>query len=406
MNPLDGYKVLDLTQNLCGPICTNILEDMGAEIIKFENPKQGGDTGRYTSPVIGGIASYYMASSRGKKSVIMDYNNPAHREVLLKMVKDANILVENFRPGSMEKFGLTYETLKEINPGLIMTSISGYGQQGPWAKRAAYDNAVQAASGIMTVTGDWKEGPMKVGISMADVVSGMWGAIATLAAVARYERTKEGAYIDISMLDSMLMTEDTLIARYMFDGKIPRGNGNKHLLVSPSQPVPCKDGESVFIVLAMQPQFASFCEGIGHPELAEDSRFDTMKHRFENRDQLEPIICDITKNWSAKDLCAMMEERRLVYSMINTIPQALDMEQVKQREVLAKVNWPGIDKDYYVGATPVHMTGMERPKQYMMSQVGADTFDILSQYADLDQLHTMFDSYFEALPEIIANKIK
>lgn len=406
MNPLEGYKVLDLTQNLCGPICTNILEDMGAEVIKFENPKQGGDTGRYTSPVINGIASYYMASSRGKKSVIIDYNNPAHREVLLKMVKDANIVVENFRPGSMEKFGLTYEVLKEINPGLIMTSISGYGQQGPWAKKAAYDNAVQAASGIMTVTGDWREGPMKVGISMADVVSGMWGAIATLAAAARYERTGEGAYIDISMLDSMLMTEDTLISRYMFDGQTPKGNGNKHLLVSPSQPVPCKNGESVFIVLAMQPQFASFCEGVGHPELAEDPRFDTMKHRFEHRDELEPIICDITKDWEAKDLCDMMEERRLVYSMIHTIPQALELDQVKQRGVLAKVNWPDDDRDYYVGATPVHMSGMERPMHYEMSRVGADTFDILSQYADLDELHAMYDSYFEKLPDIIADKIK
>ncbi len=406
MNPLQGYKVLDLTQNLCGPICTNILEDMGAEVIKFENPKQGGDTGRYTSPVIDGIASYYMASSRGKKSIIIDYKNPAHREVLLRMVKDANILVENFRPGSMEKFGLTYETLKEINPGLIVTSISGYGQKGPWAKRAAYDNAVQAASGIMSVTGDWKDGPMKVGISMADVTSGLWGAIATLAAVARYERSGEGAYIDISMLDSMLMTEDTLIARYMFDGKTPRGNGNKHLLVSPSMPVPCKNDESVFIVLAMQPQFAAFCEGVGHPELAEDPRFDTMKHRFENRDELEPIVCEITKQWTADDLCDMMEEKRLVYSKINTIPQVLELEQVKQREVLAKVNWPGVDKDFYVGATPVHMTGMERPMHYMMSPVGADTFDILSKYATMEELHEMYDSYFEELPGIIANKTK
>ncbi|MCD8082236.1 MAG: CoA transferase [Clostridiales bacterium] len=406
MNPLHGYKILDLTQNLCGPICTNILEDMGAEIIKFENPKQGGDTGRYTSPVIDGIASYYMASSRGKKSVIIDYNNPAHKEIFLKMVKDANVVVENFRPGSMEKFGLTYDVLKEINPGLIMTSISGYGQQGPWAKKAAYDNAVQAASGIMTVTGDWKEGPMKVGISMADVVSGLWGAIATLSAIARYERTGEGAYVDISMLDSMLMAEDTLVARYMFDGQTPRGNGNKHLLVSPSQPVPCKNNESVFIVLAMQPQFASFCEGIGHPELPQDPRFDTMKHRFEHRDELEPIICDITKEWEASDLCAMMEERRLVYSMINTIPQALELDQVKERKVLATVSWPEDDKEYYVGATPVHMSGMERPMHYNMSKVGQDTFDILSEYADMDTLHKIYDSYFEALPDIVADKIK
>ena len=405
MNPLNGIRVLDLTQNMCGPVCTNILEDMGAEIIKFENPKQGGDLGRYTA-VVNGIPSYYHASSRGKTSVIIDYNNPKHKEVFLRMVKDAHVVVENFRPGSMQKFGLTYETLKAINPGIIMTSISGFGQEGPWAKRAAYDNAVQAASGIMSVTGDWREGPMKVGISMADVVSGLWGAIATLGAIARFARTGEGAYIDMSMLDSMLMTEDTLVARYMMDGKTPRGNGNKHLLVSPSQPVPCKNGESVFIVLAQQPQFDSFCEGLGHPEIGKDPRFDTYKHRFENRNELEPMICDLTKDWAADDLCQMMEERRLVYSKINTIPQALDLEQAKLRQVLAKVVWPKRNYETYVGATPIHMTGMERPMEYKMSEVGEDTFDILSRYASMEELHAMYDSYFEELPGIIASKLK
>lgn len=406
MNPLHNYKVLDMTQNLCGPLCTAILEDMGAEIIKFENPAMGGDTGRYTSPVIDGIASYYMSTSRGKKSVIIDYKNPDHRELFLKMVKDANIVVENFRPGSMEKFGLSYEVLKEVNPGIILTSISGYGQDGPWAKRAAYDNAIQAASGIMSVTGDPEQGPMKVGISMSDVVSGMWGAIATLAAVARYERSGEGAHIDLSMLDSMLAVEDILVSRYMFDGKTPRSNGNKHLLVCPSMPVPCKNNESVFIVLPMQPQFESFCIGIGHPELPQDPRFDTMKHRFENRDALEPLLCSITSQWEAKDLCAVLEERRLTYSMINTIPQALDLEQIKQRKVLAEVHWPDNDRTFYVGATPVHMTGMERPMSYKMSPLGADTMEVFSQYVSEEEVHSMFDSYLEQLPAIIADKIK
>lgn len=407
MMPLEGYKVLDLTRFLAGPFCTCILEDMGAEIIKFENPQVGGDSTRYTSPVIDGLSSYFMSANRGKKSVLADFSNPKIKELFLKMVADADVVVENFRPGSMKKLGLDYDALKAVNPKIIMTSISGFGQTGPMASRGALDMAVQALSGIMSITGEPGSGPQKVGVSIADMMGSLWGAVGTISALVQRERTGVGAHVDVAMLDGLVMIQDTMIARYFFDGKTPKQSGNKHALSSPIQPFKTKDGEHVMICADTQPMFDALCDGLGHSELSSDERFISPPRRFANRNELEPILEEIIeKDWTADDLCDVLEEKRLVYSRINNIPQMLQMDQIKAREMIADIRYSGRDALYHSCATPVHMSTLDRIMDYKVAQVGEDTFDVFSKYLDDAAMHEIFDPYFEQLPEIIAKKTK
>ncbi len=407
MMPLQGYKVLDVTQFLSGPICCSILADMGAEVIKFENPNQGGDTTRYQHPVIDGKSSYFMSANRGKKSVFGDFKNEKIRELFLKMVADADIVVENFRPGTMDKLGIGYEELKKRNPRIILTSISGYGQKGPWAKRGAFDMAVQAACGIMSLTGEPGSGPMKVGVSISDVMGSVWGAIGTMAAVINRDRFGKGTHVDIAMMDAMMSIEDVLISRYLFDGQVPKQSGNKHPLSAPFMPCECIDGDSVMVCASTQPQFDLLCNVLKHPELSRDDRFLSKVSRARNRKELEPIIEKIIREeWMSDDLCDALEASGLPYSRINNIEQVVNLEQVKVREMIANIHYSGCEDVFHSCASPVHMEGFERITDYHISGPGEDTFDILAPYATQEELHSIFDPYFEVLPNIIEKSLR
>lgn len=406
MKPLENIRVLDLTQFLSGPFCTCILEDLGAEVIKCENPNMGGDSNRYTNPMIDRKSSYHMSTNRGKKSVLTDFKNDKIRALFLEAVKDADVVVENYKPGTMEKLGIGYETLKSVKPDIILASISGYGQTGPWGKRAAFDAAVQAISGIMSLTGAIDGDPQKVGVSISDIMGGMWGAIGTLGALYRRSISGEGAHVDVAMLDGTLIIQDVPAAAYFLTGKTPERLGNGSRTDCPFQPFPCKNEEMVFICCPLQPSFISLCQGLGHPELAEDERFMSPPSRYDHREELTALLTEITRQWDAKDLCAMLEERNLTHSMINTLPQVLEMEQVKSREMIANVHWDGDDRDYHVLATPVHMDKMDRTLDYRMSALGENTFELFSKYADEKTLHEIFDPYYEKLDEVVEAQLQ
>ena len=217
MKPLLNIKVLDLTQFLSGPYCTMILADMGAEVIKLERPLTG-DLTRYSPPGRSGGSTYFVGCNRGKKSILMNLKDPKQKEVFMKMIPNVDVVVENYKPGTMEKFGCGYDTLKEINPRLVYTAISGFGQTGSLRKKGALDLVIQAMSGLMSVTGDRGGEPLKCGISIGDLTSGIYGALATVLALFARERTGKGAYSDISMLDSVISIMDSGISKYCLTG--------------------------------------------------------------------------------------------------------------------------------------------------------------------------------------------
>ena len=396
MKALEHLRVLDLTQFRSGPVCTEILLDLGADVIKFENPATGGEANRHAAGK-DGISFEFMSTSRGKKSVLLDLKNPEIRALFLKLVKDADVLVENYRPGTMEKLGVGYETLHEINPSLIVTSISGYGQTGPWAQRGAYDSAIQAVSGFMSITGTPDGPPLRAGLSLADMQAGLWGAIGTLAALERRRVSGLGTHVDISMLECMLYLADAQATQYMLTGEIPHRRGNRHHAFAPFQPFPCKNGEYVLICCPKQEQFQSLCEGLGRPELALDLRFADGNLRHENEDALEKEISALTCTWDAAALKTMLEERKLVGSEIDTLPQALELEQSHARGVLTDVHWPGKPDIFHTVATPVRMSGLDRSLEFSVAALGRDTFEVFSPYADGTELHRMFDPYFTEL---------
>lgn len=405
MKPLDGIKVLDLTQFRSGPVCTSILYDMGADVIKFENAATGGEINRTNMPV-DGVSAEYTSTSRGKKSVLVDFKNDKVRELFLKLAETADIVVENYRPGTMEKLGIGYEILKSRNPKIILTSISGYGQDGPWAKRGAYDTSVQAVSGLMSVTGDFGGNPLKCGFSISDNSAGLWAAIGTLAALAGRDRNGAGTHIDISMLETSLFMLDQHVASYFVSGQLPPRLGNRHQTSCPMEPYTCKDGERVLVVAPQQRQFINLCQGLGHPELPEDERFNGHEARHNNRFELEKELGKIIgEEWNSENLCDMLEERGLSFSKINNIEQALNLEQTQYRHALADVHWPDKENIYHCLTSPVHMSGMERTTDYKIAAAGADTFDVFGPYENADTLHEIFDSYIEAVPEIFAKLV-
>lgn len=399
MRPLAGVKVLDLTQYRSGPVTTEILLDLGAEVVKFENANIAGDPNRHLLPK-DGIAYEILSTSRGKKSVIVDFHNEEIRELFLRLVEEADIVVENFKPGTMEKLGIGYETLKKRNPSVILTSISGYGRTGKKARRGAYDMAVQAASGFMSLTGEADGPPMKAGLSLADMQAGLWGAIGTLAALREREKTGEGTHVDIAMLDCMLYLADAQVTKYFVTGEEQKRIGNHHHASTPFQPFPCKNGEYVFICCPKQPQFESLCEGLGHPEIAEDPRFVGNENRHAHEKELEEELGSVTAQWDAKDLCGMLERRNLPFNVLNTLKEAVSLPEVAEREMLTDVTASENGKTYHSVATPVHMDGMERQTRFRFAKLGEDTFDIFRPFRTEEELHRIFDGYFEKLDEI------
>lgn len=398
MMPLENVVVLDTTRFRSGPVCAEILADLGATVIKCEDYRTAGDGNRYMVPV-DGVSAEYMSANRGKKSILLDYKNPKIMELFFKLVEKADIVVENSKPGSLDRMGIGYEKLKTINPRIIMTSVSGYGQTGPLSHLGGYDMALQAFSGFMTLTGDQQSGPMKAGLSLADMQAGLWGAIGTLGALALREKTGEGSHVDIAMADSMLFLEDGQITSYFLTGQVPPRLGNRHMSATPFQPFPCKNDEYVLICCPKQDQFVSLCEGLGHPEIGADERYQGYNSRYEHRWELEKDLNEVTRQWDAAELCKMLEERGLTFSMINSLPQVLSNPQIKDRQMIADVHWnKKEDKLFHVVASPVHISGADRITEYQIGDCGDETFEVFGQFASQEELHELFDSYFEDLP--------
>ena len=333
--PLTGIRVLDLTRILAGPYATMILRDLGAEVIKIEQPGTG-DEARDFGPFKNNFSLYFMSVNRGKKSVTLNLKSRRGKELFLELVKGSDILVENFRPGTMEKLGLDYESLKEHHPSLLYAACSGFGQTGPYAMRGAYDMIIQGMGGIISITGEPDRPPVRVGTSVGDITSALFTAIGILSALRHRDQTGEGQLIDVGMLDCQVAILENAMVRYFSTGDIPRPLGRRHPAITPFEVFESADGY-VVIAIGNNELWRKFCEHVDRPELIDDDRFNTNALRTENHESLFPILAEIMCLRTTNAWVEALEAIGVPCGPVNTVDKVANDPQVLARDMIAEV---------------------------------------------------------------------
>ena len=363
--PLAGITVLDLSRVLAGPWCSQILGDLGAEVIKVEQPGQGDDTRRWGPPFLDDgsrDSAYYLCANRNKRSIAIDIARPEGQALVKAFAAKADIVLENFRVGALAKYGLDYAGLKAVKPDLIYASITGFGQTGPEKDKGGYDFLIQAMSGLMSVTGradgEPGAGPLKAGIPVTDLSTGLYAAISILAALQHRTRTGEGQHIDLALLDAQMALLANQASGWLNGGVEPGRLGNQHPTITPYQNFACADG-SVIIALGNDRQFHQFCLLLGRDDLAQDPRFTISSTRSEHRGALLPQIEAELVKWQSADLIAAMEAAKLPAGRVNSVPEALALPQVAAREAVQTLTRED--------GTPVHFLGF--PGKFSASPV-------------------------------------
>ena len=337
--PLAGIKVLDLSRVLAGPWSGQMLGDLGAEVIKVEQPGQGDDTRKWGPPFLpdgSRDSAYYLCANRNKRSVAIDLSRPEGQELVRKLAAEADIMLENFRVGGLAKYGLDYAALKAVKPDLIYCSITGFGQTGPDKDKGGYDFLIQGMSGLMSVTGEANGHPLKVGIPVSDLTTGLYATISILAALQHRNRTGEGQHIDLALLDAQMALLANQGSNWLNGGAEPRRMGNQHPTIVPYQDFACADGD-IIIALGNDRQFRDLVAVLGLPEMAEDPRFATSAQRSDNREAMFAAINPAIASWKSEDLLAALEAAKLPCGKINTIPQALVQPQTVARELVQEI---------------------------------------------------------------------
>lgn len=336
--PLHGTRVIELARVLAGPWAGQMLADLGADVIKVENPNGGDDTRAWGPPFVESVngenlsAAYYHSTNRGKRSVAVDFSTPEGQEIVRELVKDADVLIENFKLGGLKKYGLDYESLKAINPKLVYCSITGFGQNGPYASLAGYDYIVQGMSGFMSITGTPDGEPMKAGVAIADIFTGIYAVTAIQAALIHALKTGQGQHVDMALLDVMSAVLANQNMNYLISGKAPVRLGNAHPNISPYEVVPTADGHLILAV-GNDGQFARLCKILGVADLAEDPRYSTNKARVANREAVRAAVIAQTTKWAKADLLAACGENAVPAGPINSIDEMFDDPQIKAREL-------------------------------------------------------------------------
>ena len=379
--PLENIKVLDLTRVLAGPYSTMILGDLGADIIKVEMPVIGDDA-RHFGPYMNSESAYFMSLNRNKRSITLNLKTAKGKEVLLEMVKKVDVLVENFRPGTMEKLGLGYEELKVINPKLIYAASSGYGHTGPYSKRAAYDAVVQAMGGLMSITG--KEGgePTRVGTSVGDITAGLFTTIGILAALNSRHETGKGQKVDVAMLDCQVAILENAIARYVVTGEIPKPGGNKHPSIVPFEPFETVDGQ-IMVAAGNDALWASFCRAIDIEPLCKDDRFSTNPLRNENYNELRPILAKIMKTKSTQEWQDILDNAGVPNGPINTVDKVVADPQVIARDMILEIDHP-VSGKIKVPGIPIKLSDTPGDIRMTSPLLGQHTEEILKELLNYD----------------------
>ncbi|KFH47202.1 Succinate--hydroxymethylglutarate CoA-transferase-like protein [Hapsidospora chrysogenum ATCC 11550] len=368
--PLEGYRVLDMTRVLAGPYCTQILGDLGAEVIKIEHPVRGDDTrawgppyAKYT-PESGhegpGEAAYFLGVNRNKKSVGLSFQQKQGVEILHKLVAKCDILVENYLPGSLKKYSMDYETLREINPGLIYASITGYGQTGPYSNRAGYDVMVEAEFGLMHITGARDGPPVKVGVAVTDLTTGLYTSNSVMAALLARGRTGKGQHIDVALSDCQTATLANIASSCLISGEKDSGRwGTAHPSIVPYRAFKTKDGE-ILLGGGNDKLFGILCEGLGQPHWKDDPRYKTNADRVANRDQLEAAIERVSQQRTTGEWLAVFEGRGMPYAAVNDVQATLNHEHTRARDMVVDID--------HASCGPIRM--VNTPVKYSHSKPG------------------------------------
>ncbi|PLX39098.1 MAG: CoA transferase [Hyphomicrobiales bacterium] len=379
--PLAGVKVLELARILAGPWAGQIFADLGAEVIKVESP-HGDDTRGWGPPFIEGLdedkptAAYFHCCNRGKQSIAIDFGDPRGQEIIRKLAAEADILIENFKVGGLKKYGLDYESLKAVNPGLVYCSVTGFGQDGPYAQRAGYDFMIQGMGGIMDLTGAPDGEPMKVGVAFADIFTGLYGVIGVLAALRHRDATGEGQHVDMSLLDAQVGVLANQALNYLASGKAPTRMGNSHPNIVPYQVFPASDGHLI-IAVGSDAQFVKLCAILGTDPLATDPAFATNAARVKNRDALVEQLAEKTATFTRDDLLAKLAAAHVPAGPINSVSDVFDDPQVIHRGM--RVDLPAADGSSTVPGVRTPITLSETPLSYRHAAptLGADTNSVL-----------------------------
>ncbi len=336
---LSDVVVIDLSRVFAGPYCTMILGDLGATVIKIEQPGKGDDTRQFGPPYITGESAYYLGLNRNKRSITLDFNMPEDKQRLLELLKTATIVVENFRPGTLKRHGLDYETLHTLNPGLVYCSISGYGQTGPYTSRPGYDFVAQAESGLMSVTGEVDGEPQRVGSPVADLSAGLFACMSILAALRVRDHTGQGQHIDISLFEAAVALLGNVSANYLISGEEAQRYGNGHPNIVPYQAFRTRNG---YIVVACGNDrlYQAFCHLLGRDDLATDPRFASNPQRVRNRRELVPILQELVLQRDSEDWLTELRAIGIPCGPINTISQVFNDPQLQARGFIWECEHP------------------------------------------------------------------
>ncbi|MFZ5633899.1 MAG: CaiB/BaiF CoA transferase family protein [Bacillota bacterium] len=379
--PLNGIIVLDLTKVLAGPFCSMQLADFGATVIKIEPPGLGDDS-RHIGPHVKGESTYFVSVNRNKKSVTLNLKSSKGVDIFRGMVKKADVLVENFRPGTMEKMGLGYESISGINPRIIYASGSGFGQTGPYREKPAYDPIVQSLGGIMSVTGDPGGHPVRVGVSIGDLAAGLYLTQGILLALLNREKTGRGQHIDVAMLDCQVALLENHIARYLIAGQIPRPVGNRHPSFAPFGSFATADGH-ITIAAGNNKLWALLCKVLGKPHLASDPRFATNADRAANYDEMEREMVAVLKNQTSAHWASVLDRAGIPCGPIQTVEQVIDHPQVRAREMIVEQFHPVLGK-VTVAGIPVKMSATPGRVKDPAPLLGQHTEEVLKGLMGLD----------------------
>jgi formyl-CoA transferase len=336
---LGGLRVLDLSRVLAGPYCTMLLADLGAEVIKVENPNAGDDTRQWGPPWLDGLSAYFLSVNRNKRSLALDLKHPKGQEIARRLAEKADVLVENFKVGAAAKLGLDYPALAQINPGLVYCSITGYGQDGPDYSKAGYDFIIQAEGGLMSITGPADGPPYKVGVAVVDITAGMYASHAILAALIHRQQTGRGQYIDIALLDAQLGWLANVAQNYLVTGQAPQRHGNAHPNIVPYEAFQTADG---YLALGVgnDRQYQRLCGVLGRPDLWADERFQTNPSRVDHRQALVPLLQAVFITRPTGEWISALSEVGIPVGPINDIPAALKHPQAQARQMVQQIDRP------------------------------------------------------------------
>lgn len=373
---LEGIKILDLSRALAGPYCTMLLGDMGADVIKIERPGKGDDSRAWGPPFIEGESAYFLSINRNKKSITLNLKSEKGKEILFKLIKISDVLIETNRPGVMEKLGLSFEEVKKVNPKIVYCSISGFGQTGPYKLRPGFDQVIQGMGGLMSITGEENRPPIKVGIAITDVGAGMYAAIGILAALLRRDKTGKGEYIDVSMLDGTISWLTYQSGRYFASGEVPKPMGSGHPLIVPYQAFKTKD---IYINIAVgnDSLWRKFCETIGL-NIADDPKFSTNAKRVENKEELIKILNEILSKKTGKEWLEILNKAGIPCGPIYKLNDIFSDPHVLSRGMVSEIEHPKAGKIKLTGV-PIKFKNSPGKIRLHPPLLGENNFEILEE---------------------------